>query len=371
MTLKTTTHILDCPIYWAKSESFFSQLNDFIQTAFADSKKIILLDNNTLQHCYPILQKHCSGLLKNVEIIEVESGEQSKSLDICKHIWQTLADMNVDRNALLINLGGGMVCDLGGFIASVYKRGIPFINIPTTVLAQTDAAIGGKNGIDFISIKNLLGTINQPKAVFVSSCFLNTLPKKEVLSGFAEMLKHGLIADENYWRKLIGFAENGFNNWDEIIAHSIGIKAKIVNKDPRENNERKLLNFGHSIGHAIEAFALKKEKPVLHGEAVAIGMLCESYISYKLKYLPHEALDEIWGIISLYYKPYLFTVGDIPQIIGFIRNDKKNMSGKLNFSLISAIGKGEINFEVPEKTIVESLRFYLQKTDLEKPVYHS
>lgn len=323
------------------------------------SKFFILVDENTLEHCATELIANVE-LLQGAEIIEINSGEENKTIDICYQIWETLADYKADRNSLLVNLGGGVITDMGGFIASTYKRGIDFINIPTTLLAQIDASVGGKVGVDLDGLKNMIGIFNEPIGVFINPNFLKTLDKKQMLSGYAEALKHALIADSKYWKTLKQGMLSDANHWESLIVKSINIKNDIVLEDPTENNKRKLLNFGHTVGHAIESFSLKNENilPLLHGEAIALGIICESYISYKNSGLSVDELEEIAHAILDFYAPYPITNVDYDSLLVLMGNDKKNDSNGINFTLLSSIGEGQINQSADEKIIKASLDYY-------------
>ena len=319
------------------------------------SQYFILCDENTLKHCLPVLISKCK-ILNKAEIIEIESGESSKNIVVCSQIWQTLIDFNADKKSLIINLGGGVVSDLGGFIAATYKRGIDFINIPTSLLAMADAGVGGKTGIDFAGVKNSIGTITQPKGVFVYPDFLKTLPPKHFDNGLAEIYKIALISDKTFWKKLS--AQNGFKNSEEIIQKSTHLKNVIVKKDPYEKNIRKSLNFGHTIGHAIEATLLGTKHELLHGEAVLVGLICESMISAQKKLISkNECLD----ILNILLDQFIFS--PIPEsffnaILNFIENDKKTSKGIIKCVLLNGIGKYKINVDVSAEQIKESLQFY-------------
>jgi len=335
----------------------FNVLKEYIRT-YKHCKIFILVDENTLQHCISELISK-TELLHDAEIIEIDSGEENKTIDVCVQIWKTLAEYKAERNSLLINLGGGVVTDMGGFIASTYKRGIDFINIPTTLLAQIDASVGGKTGVDFENLKNVIGVFNEAKGVFIYPNYLKTLDKRQMLSGYAEALKHALIKDAAYWKVLEKGMLSNAKDWEKLIITSINIKNDIVLVDPKERNERKLLNFGHTIGHAIESYVLKNEEIVLlHGEAVAIGMLCEAYISNKVMDLPEKQLKEITETILSLYAHFEFSASDFHQLIELMKNDKKNERGEINFTLISKIGKGHINQKVDIECILEALNFY-------------
>src|SRR5690554_6762169 len=259
-------------------ENQFDSLNKFLKER-SYSKIFILTDRNTGEQCLPIL---IAGMPVDFEydIIEVDPGEENKNIDFCIGIWKMLLDFGAERNSLLINLGGGVVTDMGGFAASTYKRGIDFIQIPTTLLSQVDASIGGKTGIDLDTVKNIIGTFTQPQAVFINVDFLKTLDKRQLVSGFAEMIKHAFIFDANYYQELKAF---DFDHPSEaMIYRSVQIKNEVVKEDPKESGLRKILNFGHTIGHAVETYSIDNDKDSLvHGEAIAIGMICEAYLSHK------------------------------------------------------------------------------------------
>ena len=332
-----------------------SSLKDFLKQS-SYSKIFFLTDLNTSEHCMPLIGKYLPDL-DNYDIIEVDPGEENKNIDYCIGVWRMLLDFGADRNSLLINLGGGVVTDMGGFAASTYKRGIDFVQIPTTLLSQVDASVGGKTGIDLGSVKNIIGTFTQPKAVFISTYFLSTLDKRQLVSGFAEVVKHGLIADKPYFEQ-IKLADP--TNLDpELIYHSIEIKNHVVTTDPYEKGLRKTLNFGHTIGHAIETYSLKTDKkPLLHGEAIAIGMICEAYLSHKYNAFNGAELNELISFIRSVYPDYSFSKEIYEEVIEYMKNDKKNLQGQIGFALLSEIGKCDFNIYLKEEQIIESLDFY-------------
>ena len=330
------------------------------------SKLFILVDENSLKHCYPRMATHVPGF-KDAEIIELESGEESKNIEICTQIWSALSDYGADRQSLFVNLGGGVISDMGGFTASAFKRGINFINIPTTLLSQVDASIGGKVGIDLNNLKNEIGLFSNPLAVFVDTAFLQTLDKRQLLSGFAEMIKHALIADAAYWQKIKLADFSDFKKLDSLIETSIRIKNKIVQEDPFEKNVRKSLNFGHTIGHALETYfmdAPDNRAPLLHGEAVAAGMICEAYLSSTVINLSDNSLKEITDFILSKYKLILLREKDLDNITALMLHDKKNENGLVNFSLIPSIGKCEINKTAEAGLVKKSLRYYSEQAAL-------
>jgi 3-dehydroquinate synthase len=295
------------------------------------SEVAILVDENTRKDCLNKLPK-----IPNSKVIEIKSGEKNKNISTCNLIWQELTNHNFSKNSLLINLGGGVIGDMGGFCAATYKRGIDFIQIPTTLLAMTDASIGGKLGVDLLALKNQIGLFTNPKSVLIYPDFLESLPLNQLKSGFAEVLKHALIANKNLWNEILNTSFEKLN-WNEIILRSVEIKNKIVLSDPKEKGERRKLNFGHTYGHAIESFYLKKSTPILHGQAIALGMLIES----KMSNLSESEKVEITAfILSNFTLPYNPAKN---QLINFMRNDKKNLDEKINFTLLDGIGSCTIN----------------------------
>ena len=299
------------------------------------SKIAILTDENTKKLCLPILLKEIPEKLK-LFIIQIKSGEKNKNIETCTYIWKKMADQNFDKNSILINLGGGMIGDMGGFCAATFKRGIDFIQIPTTLLAMTDASIGGKLGVDLKNLKNTIGLIKNPKSVFIYPKFIETQKKEEVLFGFIEVVKHALINNIELWTHI---KNTSFEEliWQDIIIKSIEIKNNIVLEDPKEKGLRKKLNFGHTFGHAIESFYLKKDTPILHGKAVALGILLES----KLSKLSQEEKREI--------NTYILSNFELPntpkksELLPFLMNDKKNINESINFSLLDGIGNCSID----------------------------
>ncbi len=338
-------------------DEVFSVLNEYLRP-YRNKKIFVLVDENTLKHCVTELITQ-NEILHNAEILEIDSGEENKTLDVCYQLWKTLADYKADRHSLLINLGGGVITDMGGFIASTYKRGIDFINVPTTLLSQIDASVGGKTGVDFEGLKNIIGVFNEAKGVFIYPNFLKTLDKRQMLSGYAEALKHALIKDASYWKMLKKGMLSDDKNWVKLITSSIKIKNEIVLNDPLEMGERKLLNFGHTIGHAVESYSLENDKiPLCHGEAIAIGMICESYISNKQHELSDGNLATITSTIADFYKSYPLNESDFHMLIELMKNDKKNEKNEIIFTLLVDIGDATINQEVNVDLILESLNYY-------------
>ena len=313
----------------------------------------ILCDENTLQSCLPTLIRACPKLT-NAEILEIESGEQSKSLEFSSHIWQTLIENKADKNSLVINLGGGVVSDLGGFTASVYKRGIHFIHVPTSLLAMADASVGGKTGVDFNSIKNAIGTFSDPKAVFIYPPFLNTLPERHFQNGIVEIYKIALVADKELW-KLINNEKCSIH---DLILKSVTLKNNIVSQDPLDKGIRKILNFGHTIGHAVESLFIGSLDELLHGEAILIGMLMESHLAYQKKLISKKTLTEI---TNQFAESFFFPLLDdslFSPMMELLKNDKKNKGDKLQFSLVSGIGRCNFDVEVVPSQIKKAFRFY-------------
>lgn len=320
------------------------------------SKVFVFADSNTAEHCLPTFREMLNDLT-DFDIIETDPGEENKNIDFCIGIWKTLLDFGADRKALMINLGGGVITDMGGFIASTYKRGIDFINIPTTLLSQVDASVGGKTGIDIDNVKNMVGTFALPQNVFIENAFLATLSARELLSGFAEMIKHGLIADAAYYKELK--SANGIMSSPAAIYRSIEIKNEVVTTDPLEKGLRKILNFGHTIGHAIESYALTNAKnPLTHGEAIAIGMVCEAFLSEKYCNLKKEELIDITNYIISVYPKYTIAEKSFDTLIDLMQSDKKNEDGQIMFSLLDAIGKCTFNCRVTTNDILGSFAYY-------------
>ena len=321
------------------------------------SKVFILTDELTGQHCLPVLQAKLPALA-DFDIIEVPNGEENKTIDFCIGIWRMLLDFEADRNALLINLGGGVVTDMGSFAASTFKRGIDFLQIPTTLLSQVDASVGGKTGIDMNNVKNVIGTFAQPQAVIIATDFLTTLEDRQITSGFAEIIKHGIIADAAYFNEIIAL-ENPREIEEKHIYHFISIKNKVVLEDPFEKGIRKILNYGHTIGHAIESWSLSNERnSLLHGEAIAIGMICEAYLAKELIGLTETDSEIITNAFLKYFGKYKMKAGIEEQLLEIMRQDKKNVAGKISFSLPDKIGSCQFDIFVEEALIKESLSYY-------------
>lgn len=323
------------------------------------SSLFIIVDSSTNEFCLPIFLPYLETNL-TIEIIEFEAGEQNKNIETCVQIWNVLTELGADRKSLVINLGGGVVTDLGGFVASTFKRGVDFIHVPTTLLSMVDASVGGKTGVDLGNLKNQVGVINVPQMVLIDTQYLETLPKNEMRSGLAEMLKHGLIYDKEYWEKFLDLKAIDFADFDELIYRSVEIKNEIVMQDPTEKNIRKALNFGHTLGHAIESCFLENEnkKTLLHGEAIAIGMILESYISLEKKLISQEEYNQIKTTIKTIYDDVQFDENDIEPILDLLIHDKKNEYGNIQFALIDGIGKIKINQSVENELILKAFEDY-------------
>lgn len=336
----------------------YKKLNDFIAQRLP-SKIFILVDENTHEHCLPVFMSQLATEI-DIEIIEIEAGEIHKTIETCTGVWEALSELSGDRKSLLINLGGGVITDLGGFVACTFKRGIDFIQVPTTLLAMVDAAIGGKNGVDLGSLKNQVGLIQQPDMILIDTNFLQTLPYEQTRSGFAEMLKHGLIQDRTYWQELTQLKEITSKTLSYYIKPSVNIKQSVVFEDPNEQGLRKILNFGHTLGHAIESYFLTHEtkKTLLHGEAIAIGMILEAWLSHKSCGLKESQFNEIAQYFNTLYEAVMFTNEDILGIIHLLKHDKKNTHGKVLFVLLSDIGQPKIDIEVDNKLIINAFNKY-------------
>ena len=318
------------------------------------SKFYVLVDENTKKLCLTRFRTKTSF---EFEIIEISSGEVHKNLNTCIDVWNHLTSEDADRNCLIINLGGGVITDMGGFISSTYKRGVDFVNIPTTLLSMVDASIGSKTGINLSSIKNQIGLFSDPISVIIDEEYLNTLPKREINSGYAEIFKHSLISNSGF-KKLTENPNIVYN--EKIIANSIELKNEIVSEDKFENNVRKYLNFGHTIGHAVESLFMDKKNKLLHGEAIAIGMICESYLSSKLKGFEMSKVNTIKSHLNKFFSKVNFSKNDISEVCKLIKYDKKNHLNIPKFVLLKDLGLVDINVDINEGLISESFVYYLK-----------
>ncbi|MBC7923429.1 MAG: 3-dehydroquinate synthase [Ferruginibacter sp.] len=318
------------------------------------AKIAVLVDEHTRRHCYPLIKL----LLPKHTLIRIGSGEESKQLATCEQIWQAMTEAGLDRQSLLLNLGGGVIGDMGGFCAATFKRGIDFVQVPTTLLAQVDASVGGKLGIDFRGFKNHLGVFSDPRAVLVDQQFLSTLPLAELRSGFAEIVKHCLIADAAKWEK-VRRRDLDKQDWADLIAHSIALKSAVVREDPTEKGRRKILNFGHTLGHAVESFFLATPKRKLrHGEAIAVGMVAESYLAHQKGLLDLASLEQIEEFIFSVFGRVPLTDPELDQIIPLTLQDKKNHDGKVRAALLEGIGQARTDVEISPKEMRQALEYY-------------
>ena len=322
----------------------------------------VLTDEVTHEKCLPLVKDYFC--LKGAQVITIGSTDVHKDLHSLAQVWQGLGEGGADRHSCLINLGGGMVTDLGGFAASTFKRGIDFINIPTTLLSMVDASVGGKTGVNFNGLKNEIGVFNDSRYVVLDTRFLHTLDDENLRSGYAEMLKHGLISDEQTWAELLQFdlARPDFAHLQQMVATSVQVKEKVVAIDPHEKGIRKALNYGHTFGHAFESFSLKHHaegvSPILHGYAVAYGMICELYLSTVKAGFPSEQMRQTVAFIRDYYGRFDITCDDYDELIALMRHDKKNTAGVINFTLLDAIGEVLINQTATDEEIREALDFF-------------
>ena len=323
-------------------------------------KLFVLVDETTEKVCWPLISSFLS--LRKAKLIVIGTTDTHKNIETVAHVWKSLGDGGATRHSCMINLGGGMVTDLGGFAASTFKRGIDFINIPTTLLAMVDASVGGKTGINFNGLKNEVGVFNDSKFVILSTQFLGTLDEENIRSGYAEMLKHGLIGKDEMWAELINFPLKELPNSEyllqlqQMLAVSVRLKEHIVMMDPKEQYLRKALNFGHTFGHAFESWALKRN-PLLHGYAVAFGMVCELYLSAVKMGFPTDKMRQTVAFIREHYGALNFTCDDYDELIGFMLHDKKNKDGVINFTLLGDVGDLKINQTATEEEIKDAFDF--------------
>lgn len=338
-------------------ETALAELSKLLQQAeFAEVTKFILADENTMEHCLPRLMVELSEL-HDAEVIEIESGEENKDLDSCVQLWQVLTELGARRNSLFINLGGGVICDLGGFVAASFKRGMPFIHIPTTLLAQVDAAIGGKVGVNLGTLKNQIGQFAEPVATIVDPEFLKTLETKHLKAGFAEMIKHALITDRELWKQFLAIDLITVDAVSPFVDGAIRIKQAIVEQDEREAGLRKVLNFGHTAGHAIESASMEEELHLLHGEAVAAGMCIEAKISVS-RGLQQQSCDEICKAIHHWFGKLQWVQPQKDKLLQKMMHDKKNRGQELNFTLLESIGKAKFDIDVESEQVSEAIDYY-------------
>lgn len=323
---------------------------------FSKYSKIFIITDSNLEKLWFETIKHSLGI--EVEKIVVNPGEENKNIETIQEIWKELHSLGADRKSLVINLGGGVIGDTGGFAASTYMRGIDFLQIPTTLLAQVDASIGGKVGINFNGVKNLIGNFNQPIGVICDIALLKTLPDREFIEGFGEVIKHGVIADKEYFNFVTSKKPREFSDEElvEIVVGSCKIKAEIIGSDEKEAGKRKLVNFGHTIGHAIEALSLETENPLLHGDAISIGMVAEAEISSRMGMLSEKELEVLKEKVSFIGLPTKVPKFEITDILRFIQSDKKAEKGEVKWTLLKNIGEAVFDQTVEEESIVKVLK---------------
>lgn len=352
------TPILSQNYYVRFNGDAYEKLNEMIME-LNPSTLFILVDENTHDACLPMFLSEIHTT-KRIEIIEIESGEENKNLDTCSGVWNVLTELGADRKSLMLNLGGGVITDLGGFVASTFKRGIKFINIPTTLLSMVDASVGGKTGVDLGVLKNQIGLFSDPEMVIIDDRFLETLPDREIRSGLAEVIKYGLSYDKSIWEKVQNLSEISAKSVASLIHRSIEIKNEVVTEDPFEKGLRKVLNFGHTLGHAVESYYLESEhkENLTHGEAIVIGMITESYISSKLLGFPSEEVENINNHLLDIYGKVSIEESDYQAILDLLIHDKKNVNGVVNFVLLKQLEDFALDCKVPANMLVEALEFY-------------
>lgn len=327
-------------------------LREFLQ-AKKYSRVSVLTDENTLKHCYPLI----APALAEHKMISIPSGEEHKSIGTCMKIWEAMTDHSLDRHSVLVVLGGGVLGDMGGFCAATFKRGIDFVLIPTTLLSQVDASIGGKLGVDFNHFKNHIGVFQTPALTVLHAGFLETLSVREKRSGFAEIIKHCLISDKGMWDVVRG---RSFDNqdWDGLIRHSVSFKEKVVTEDPREKGLRKILNMGHTIGHAIETFLLNSGNKVLHGEAIAAGLIAESWLSKERGFISADDFNRIKDYILSVFGKITIASADDEAISMLTLQDKKNLGSKILCVLLDGVGKARWDCEITKEEVKGALAIY-------------
>ena len=328
-------------------------------SACPHDKLFVLVDETTEQLCLPVVAGF--DCMKQAQRIVIGATDSNKTLDSLSHVWQELQKMGATRHSLMVNLGGGMVTDLGGFAASTFKRGIAYINVPTTLLSMVDASVGGKTGINFGGLKNEIGVFNNARCVILDTTFLKTMDEENILSGYAEMLKHGLISNEKMWAELLNFSlemrDESLETLQRMVAESVAVKQRIVTEDPTEHGIRKALNLGHTAGHAFESLALER-KPILHGYAVAYGLVVELYLCCAKTGFPQDKMRQTVNFIKEHYGKMTITCDDYPKLIELMHHDKKNVGSDINFTLLGGIGDIRINQTATEEEIKEALDFY-------------
>ncbi len=340
------------------NENSYKEINSYLSNNIP-TILFILVDENTNEHCYSKFIQNIKTTAA-IEVIEIEAGEIHKNIETCIGLWNALTKLGADRKSLMINLGGGVITDMGGFVASTFKRGIKFINVPTTLLSMVDASVGGKTGIDLGVLKNQVGLFSNPEMVLIDIQFLETVSAREIRSGMAEIIKYGLTYDYKLWIKVKEFKSLKTSDLKNIIYRSIEIKNTVVLEDPKEKKLRKILNYGHTLGHAIESYFLESENKenLTHGEAIAIGMITETYLSHKLFDFPEDTLEEVKVKITTIFGKVEIKTADYTPIIDLLGHDKKNTNGNINFILLSDLEKVNYDCIASKKLIVESLNYY-------------
>ena len=343
-----------CQVHF--QENAYLQLNEYLANN-KHSLIFILVDENTNRDCLPKLMAEMATDL-TIEIIEIESGEINKNLDTCTGLWNVLTELGADRKSLMINLGGGVITDMGGFVASCFKRGIAFINIPTTLLSMVDASVGGKTGVDLGVLKNQIGIFSDPEMVLIDIDFLKTVTEQEIISGTAEIIKHGLIYDNDLYNDV---RNNNLKNVGYLIHRSVEIKNEVVLADQKESSLRKILNYGHTIGHAVESYFLESEHKttLTHGQAISLGMVTEAYISNKLYGFSEAILSDLKAYVIDLFGKVPIVKEDYAAVFDYLKHDKKNVGGQVNFVLLEAIEKYKIDCKVPIELVEESIDYYL------------
>ncbi|MCF8232379.1 MAG: 3-dehydroquinate synthase [Bacteroidales bacterium] len=357
-----SVEIIEARDYDIKVGDIFRDLKTYFQ-GFPYSRYVVFMDENTRKHCYPVFLNQMKDMDIELDPVVIQSGESKKTLKTCEDLWGELTALKADRNSLVINLSGGVLGDMGGFVAATYKRGVRFINLPTSLLSMVDASVGGKLGIDFEGLKNHIGLFQNPQRVYIYPHFLKTLPYRELLSGFAEMLKHGLVADYEYFLQIKNAGrpeEIREDQWEALISSSVMLKNRIVRADPLEQGKRKILNFGHTAGHAIESWSFLSDQPLRHGEAIAVGMIIELYLSVIKTGLEENKAEEIINYLMDMFPYYKVLHDTNPSgLVSYMQQDKKNRNGLLVFSLLEKPGKPRYDIEVEENEVHEAFNKYL------------
>ena len=355
-TPKAKTNMME-PQRVIHSQDLRQSLTDAIALCPHD-RLFVLTDETTQRCCLPVVQGF--PCMQGAISITIKASDQHKDLESVSHVWSELQRGGTTRHSLLINLGGGMVTDLGGFAASTFKRGIAFINIPTTLLAMVDASVGGKTGFNFGGLKNEIGVFNNASSVILDTTFLTTLDHENLLSGYAEMLKHALISSEALWAEHLEALENldNLETLGRLVSDSVAVKQRIVLEDPTEKGLRKALNLGHTAGHAFEALALERGRTLLHGYAVAYGLVVELYLSVIKTGFPTDRMRQTVQYIKEHYGRMAISCNDYPRLLELMHHDKKNEGDSINFTLLGGIGDIRINQTVSEEDIKEALDFY-------------